>query len=774
MADNNNKSKSHPREVTLSRDLGLFTVTMIGVGGMIGAGIFVLTGIAAGVAGPALILAFLLNGLVTSLTAMSYAELGSAFPGAGGGYTWIKEALGGALGFLSGWMSWFAQAVAGSLYGLAFGRFMAEVFERAGLSFFGLTLEQTAMVFMSVIIVIFTLINYRGASETAAVGNTLTITKIFILGLLVLFGSIAMARTEMWHSRFTVGFMPNGIMGVFVAMGFTFIAFEGYEIIAQSGEEVIDPIRNIPRAIFASIGIAVFIYVLVGAVSIGATVPPEGLKAYEYLGEEGEIAIIQVAQQVFPGGFGGWVLLISGLASTTSALNATTYASSRVSFAMGRDRNLPKFFASIHPVRHTPSMAVIATGILMLLMAWTLPISDIASSASIMFLLLFLLVNVAVLYLRRQEPDLERGFRVPWFPWLPLLAILSNLFLAASVFNFSTIAWYFAIGWIIVGLLTYSFYFRNKEAMEKPKEILLEEVLISRDYSVLVPVEDHEQARILGKIASVLACDREGEVLALHVVQVPQQLSLPEGRLFLKDGRVYLDEVIKQAKSCGVPVHTIIRLGRKVPSAIRQTAVENASDLLVLGWPGYTTSQGRLFGSVADPIVDNPPTDVVIVRYREWRPLRKILVPVSGGLNSRRAVRLAVSMARAEKPEPAAITILHVLPPGYARADEIRASHAIHESMEGVPGIEEVQITTQIVEGDDPYSKIIEASEGQDLIVIGASEEPLFRNFLVGTGPERVARNADVTVMMVKRRRSPLHSFMREAILEPTKPKPLE
>jgi nucleotide-binding universal stress UspA family protein len=94
--------------------------------------------------------------------------------------------------------------------------------------------------------------------------------------------------------------------------------------------------------------------------------------------------------------------------------------------------------------------------------------------------------------------------------------------------------------------------------------------------------------------------------------------------------------------------------------------------------------------------------------------------------------------------------------------------------MEGVPGIEEVQITTQIVEGDDPYSKIIEASEGQDLIVIGASEEPLFRNFLVGTGPERVARNADVTVMMVKRRRSPLHSFMREAILEPTKPKPLE
>jgi amino acid transporter/nucleotide-binding universal stress UspA family protein len=774
MTDNQISRSTQPREVTLSRDLGLFTVTMIGVGGMIGAGIFVLTGIAAGVAGPALILAFFLNGVVTSLTAMSYAELGSAYPGAGGGYMWIKEALGGTLGFLSGWMSWFAQAVAGSLYGLAFGRFTAEVFERAGISFFGLSLEQTAMVFMTLVILAFTIINYRGASETAAVGNTLTVTKIFILGLLVLFGSIAMAQTEAWHSRFSVGFLPNGIMGVFVAMGFTFIAFEGYEIIAQSGEEVIDPIRNIPRAIFVSIGIAVFIYVLVGAVAIGATVPPEGLKAYQYLGQEGEVAVIQVAQQVFPGGIGGWILLISGLASTTSALNATTYASSRVSFAMGRDRNLPKFFASIHPIRHTPSMAVIATGLLMLLMAWTLPISDIASSASIMFLLLFLLVNVAVLYLRRQQPEMERGFRVPWFPWLPLIAILSNLFLAASVFSFSAIAWYFAIAWIVVGLLAYSLYFRGKEAMEKPKEILLEEVLVGRDYSVLVPVTTHEQARILGKIGSVLACDQGGEVLALHVVQVPQQLSLPEGRLFLKDGRAYLDEVIVQAKKCEVPVHTIIRLGRNVPSSIRQTAEENASALMVLGWPGYTRSAGRLFGSVADPLVDNPPTDVVVVRYREWRPLKKVLVPVTGGLNSRRAVRLAVSMARAERPVPASITILHVLPLGQGEADRVRGAHAIDESMDGIAGLEEVQIETRIVEGEDAVTAILEESEGFDLIVLGASEEPVFRNFLVGTGPERVARGADVTVMMVKRRSSPIHSLMRKAILEPTKPKPLD
>ncbi|MEJ2561979.1 MAG: amino acid permease, partial [Anaerolineales bacterium] len=165
-------------DVTLSRDLNLFTVTMIGVGGMVGAGIYVLTGIAAGIAGPALILVFLLNGLVTSFTAMSYAELGSAFPGAGGGYQWIREALGGTLGFLSGWMSWFAQTVAGSLYALAFGRFAAELVFLFNIPVVGLSVEQLSRIFMTLIIFIFIATNYRGASETAAVGNFLTVTKI--------------------------------------------------------------------------------------------------------------------------------------------------------------------------------------------------------------------------------------------------------------------------------------------------------------------------------------------------------------------------------------------------------------------------------------------------------------------------------------------------------------------------------------------------------------------------------------------------------------------
>jgi amino acid transporter/nucleotide-binding universal stress UspA family protein len=757
--------------ITLSRSLNLFTITMIGVGGMIGAGIFVLTGIAAGVAGPALVMVFFLNGLITTLTAFSYAELGSAFPEAGGGYLWVKEGLGGTNGFLAGWMSWFANAVAGSLYAIAFGRFASELWMISDVYTFGLDIDQMTKIFMSFIIIVFTLLNYLGASETGKVGNFVTVTKVVILGMFVLFSLVIMATTPGWQERLTRNFMPNGFMGVFVAMGLTFIAFEGYEIIVQSGEEAINPRRNIPRAIFLSIAIAVTIYLLVGITAIGATTPPPGMEVYEYLGEQKEVAIVGVAQQIFPWGIGGMVLLISGLVSTMSALNATTYSSSRISFAMGRDFNLPQIFARIHPRRHTPYWAVIISGILMLVMAWLLPIEDVAAAADIMFLMLFLQVNVTVLTLRRKMPDLERGFRIPWMPVIPVLAIIFNALLALNLFSFSPIAWYFTIGWIIGGLLLYFAYFSRVEIMEKPKEILMEEVLVSRDYSVVVPVTSFEQARILGQIGAVLAHDNSGEVLALHVVRVPSSLTLGEGRHLLREGRQYMESVIQQAKKYDVPVHTVLRLGRNVAESIRKTVYENAADMIVLGWPGYTNTAGRLFGSVVDPIVDDPPADIAIVRYRVFRELRSILVPVGGGPNSRRALQLAISMARQEVDEPVRITLLNVMPPGAGRSGEARAQQAFRQSLEG---IEYPHIDEAVIEGTDIARSILDFASDEscqgcyDLIVAGSTDEPLFRNLLVGNVMETVAREAEVTVIMVKRRSSPLHTFLRQTVLEPS------
>ncbi len=764
---NNNPESSISTGVTLSRNLNLFTITMIGIGGMIGAGIFVLTGIAAGIAGPALILAFAFNGIITSFTAMSYAELGSAYPEAGGSYVWVKKGLGGTQGFLAGWMSWSAAASAGALYALGFGRFASELWLIADLPTLGLTVPQMTLVFMTLIILAFTFINSLGASETGIIGNVVTMAKIVILGLFVLFGLLVMLRSDGWQQSISSDFMPNGFIAVFAAMGVTFIAFEGYEIIVQSGEEVINPKRNVPRAIFLSIAVAVSIYLLVSIVAFGATSPPEGMKVYEYLGLQKEVAIVETARQTFPLGIGAIVLLFSGLVSTMSALNATTYSSSRVSFAMGRDHNLPHLLSKVHPKRLTPYWAVIFSGAFMLLISWLLPIEDVAAAAGILFLLLFLQVNVVVMRLRLKMPDLERGFRVPLFPLIPILGIVINALLAIYLFTFSPLAWYVAVAWIIVGLLAYYTYFSRIEEIEKPKEILLEEVLVSRQYSVLIPVATREQARILGHIGSILARANEGEVLALHVVRVPYQLTLGDGRSQLKHGRPYLETVIEQAKEMDVPVHTMIRLGRKVDDAVRKTAVENASDLILLGWPGFTNTAGRFYGSVIDPIVDDPPCDIAVVRYREHRPVRSIFVPVAGGPNSRRVVRTAVNMASLGEEGPALVNLMHIVPIGAGTREHVRTNQIFDYALEG---IDYPHITRDIVEGTSVLDTILENAENCecDLIVIGSTDEPLFRNLLFGSIADQVANRAKVTVIVVKRRQSAFHSFLRQTVLEPS------
>jgi amino acid transporter len=352
----------------------LIDVTMIGVGAMIGAGIFVLTGIAAGVAGPALLVVFLLNGLVALLTAMAYAELGGAIHGAGGGYLWIKRSLPDPSGFLAGWMDWFAHAVACSLYALGFGAYFKEV-----LSFVGAPEFHPPLFSMEIWLAVaacgfFTLINYRGAAEAGKAGNVVTIGKIAIIGAFIVAGLWTMVNRPGWQGSFTP-FMTEGWAGIFAAMGLTFIAFEGYEIIAQTSEEVEDPKRNVPRAVFLSLLIVIPIYLLVALVAIGAVTPPPGMSVTQYLGEQKEIALVTAADQFVVGG--AIVILAGGLLSTLSALNATIYSSSRVAFAMARDASLPQVVARVHPKRSTPHWAILLSALIIIGMAVALPIEEV-------------------------------------------------------------------------------------------------------------------------------------------------------------------------------------------------------------------------------------------------------------------------------------------------------------------------------------------------------------------------------------------------------------
>ncbi len=446
-------------EVRLSREMSLLDATMIGVGAMIGAGIFVLIGIAAGVAGPALILSFVLNGLVAVLTAMSYAELGSCYHDAGGGYLWVKEGLPKWNGFISGWMSWFAHAVACSLYALGFGAYFELVFHEFGIEMAQWGFIAPQKLLAASVAMLFAYINYRGASETGKIGNLVTITKIVILATFVAFGLDMMLRAESWQSAFTP-FMPNGIGGVFKAMGLTFIAFQGFEVIAQSSEEIKNPRKNIPRAVMLSLLIVVPIYLFVAVAALGS-VTPENMTPWDYLASHKETALVEVAKRFFSGG--GILILIGGIISTMSALNATIYSSSRVAFAMGRDRNFPSILSKVSKTNFTPHWAILISLVIVILMAVSLPIEDVASAADIMFLLLFLQVNLAMIRLRKLRPDLDRGFVTPLFPWLSILAILMLLFLAVYMLNYSLVAWVVTVVWIVLGMTVYRLYSSHRE-----------------------------------------------------------------------------------------------------------------------------------------------------------------------------------------------------------------------------------------------------------------------------------------------------------------------
>lgn len=756
----------------LARDMGLMHVTMIGVGAMIGAGIFVLTGLAAGVAGPALILVFALNGLVTGLTAMSYAELGSCFPEAGGGYLWVKEALPQPNGFLSGWISWFAHAVACSLYAVAFGTFSVDLLHLAGVDFSKLIPQvlgpepynSAAKLIAVFVTLLFAYINFRGAKETGQAETLVTILKIVVILMFIGFGCAALFSgklPEPWPEHFS-GFFQKGAIGIIMAMGLTFIAFEGYEIIAQCGEEVKDPKRNIPRSIFLSLAIVVPIYILVAFVALGAVTPEGGQPSWQYLGQRGELAMIEAAEHFMLGKLGRIIFLIGGLFSTMSALNATIYSSSRVSFAMGRDHNLPGIFARIHPKKRTPHLAVFISGTFIALMAVALPIEDIASATDAMFLLLFIFVNLAVINLRKNRPDLDRGFKVPFFPYIPLLATFINLALAVFLFFYRPLGVWVCVGYLLFGISIYYIYARRKEFVAKAEPVIHAEQpafsVDARHAHIIVPVANAKTVEQLQRFAIRIARSQNADITVLNVIQVPAQLPPSEGRKYLGQARALLSRAIGMAEAARIPVYSLVKLTHNIPKAIIETCEERKIDLMILGWEGAKSVHNRVFGTKLDEIILNTICDIAMVckALPIDADIKKILIPVS---NIKYAI-LSLKVAEAMLPdEKVKIVLFHATP--YDDISGLRRKYGndLHKfSGEITPDRYQIVIRKTY----RPAEAILNEAPNYDLIIMGAPEEGLVKRAFFGDLPTRVAQELDIPIILTKKYHGHVKSWFQK------------
>jgi amino acid transporter/nucleotide-binding universal stress UspA family protein len=775
MKSNNHQKKSTAEIPTqLSRDLSLFQVTMIGVGAMIGAGIFVLTGIAAGYAGPALILVFALNGLVTLLTALSYAELGSSFPEAGGGYLWVKEGLGGLNGFQAGWMSWFAHAMACSLYILGFGYYFWEAlrFLRVDTLITPVLaavlpgIENHFLIIQKILAVLVALffgyINFRGASETGKWGSLVTILKVVILVGFTLSGLLVILRNPDWMAKFEP-FMGKGLVGVLGAMGLTYIAFEGYEIIVQSGEEIKNPGKNIPRAIFISLLIVVPVYIFVGFIALGAVEIPEAvrqahpeiIKIWDYLAFAKEGAMVEAAKQFMPLGY--LMMILGGLFATMSALNATIYSSSRVSFAMGRDKNLPDIFSKIHRLKRTPHMAVFLSVILIVLMALALPIEDVAAAADIMFILLFVQVNWTLIVLRKKKSKMKRYFRVPLVPLVPIIAIILQLILGYFLFHLSPVAWITAIVWLVMGVLIYYLYSSGREKERAEAQIVYEEKLpVKTGYRILVPLAHPDHVDDLIQMAASIAKYRNGEILALGIVQVPEQLPVAEGRRFIDESKVVMEKAVTAGKRYGVVVNTLLRIGHKVTRAITDTVKERDVDMMVMGWKGFSNTRGSVFGGTLDDVVMNAECDVMMIKMVHLEKMKHILLPTSGGPHAGFALEIAPAIAQTYG---SSITVSMIVPPDTKPEVQAVYQQRVDENVAYLKD-KVKKVEGQLVKARSISSGILKLIERYDACIIGAAREGLMQQMLFGSIPNKVGRKGRHTVIMVKKHQGALQNIL--------------
>ncbi len=720
---------------------------MIGVAGMIGAGIFALTGIAAGIAGPAILLAFLLNGITATFTGLAYAELGSAMPEAGGAYIWVREAMGDHMGFIAGWCDWAAHTIACSLYAVTFGAFFSEMV----VGFWGLSLiPQSILARLSALaaVALLTYLNYLGAKESGRVGGVVTLFKVLVLIVFAGFGIYHTLTKPNWIEAFTTpSFAPNGVTGILAAMGLTYIAFEGYEIIVQSGEEVKKPEKTIPRAVVVSLWIAVIVYILVAFALIGSI--ESEVPSWMYLGELAELSLVKVADSIMP--FGSLVILAGGLVSTVSAMNATIYSSSRVAFALGRFGYLPKRFASINEVHRTPHTAILFSYVIISAMTLA-PIEAVASAADVMFLTLFILVNIVLVILRLRRPDLKRAFRVPLVPWIPIIAVFTQVLIGYYLIvelKHGLFVVTLSVIWILLGLLVYYAY-SEKERLHRIEEVtrtVYEEAPVEEAaYKILVPVANPRFGEKLVRFAETIAGKRNGEVVVLNVVRVPSQTPPSYAGIYVESAKKLVRDLMSMLK---VPAGGMIKVGHSVAEAILNSVEEVKPQLVVMGWRGRTFRRDYVLGSTIDPVLLKASTDVVVVRFGENSgddgngiKYKKVLIPTAGGPHAVLAAEIARDLVSSSNGR---VKLLYV---GKSVEDKNKAEKAFEELADV---LEDVEIEKEFVVSSRTVEKICEEAEKHDITLVGATNEPFLKNFLLGVFPEKIVERTSKSVAMTRK-----------------------
>ncbi len=448
------KKSAEENRQSLVRAMGALDLTALGVGAIIGTGIFVLTGVAsADYAGPAVIISFTISGMAAGLAALCYAELASMVPVAGSAYTYTYAALGEIIAWLIGWNIILEYLVAAGAVAIGWSSYFNDFLKSLNLSLprmltssgsDGGIINLTAIL----ITLIITLIAIKGTRDSVKATKIIVALKLTVVLLFIAVGAFNITPGN-WKP-----FAPFGFTGIMHAAAIVFFAYIGFDAVAAAAEEVKNPSRDLPRGIIGSLIISTVLYILVSGVLTG-------MLKYTELNTPSPITSALLATGI------RWAtafVSVGALAGLTSVLLAVIFAQSRVFFAMSRDGLLPPVFSKVHSRFRTPYINTLIVGIAVSLTAAFLPIDFLAQMANIGTLSALAVVSLGVIVLRKTQPDLKRPFRVPWVPFLPFLSICFSVYLMA---NLPLITWIRFFLWIIIGLIVYFFYGISHSKLEK-------------------------------------------------------------------------------------------------------------------------------------------------------------------------------------------------------------------------------------------------------------------------------------------------------------------
>ena len=404
----------------LERTIGLAGGVAIGVGTMIGAGIFVFPGLAAGRAGPAAALSFALGAVVALLVALPTSELATAMPRSGGGYYFISRGMGNPYGAVVGLSLWLGLIFASAFYLVGFGEYAAGILAELGLSPAPPVLAPALAVLVGLGL---TAASVAGTENTTALQNVIVAILIGILSLFLVYGGLDSLGL---FGRQTVpeDFLPYGVVPVLSTTAFVFTAYLGFAQVATVAGDITDPGRNLPRAMIGSV-------LLVAVFNVATVLVATSAFGSQQLATYGETALVEVARS-YVGVAGAVVILLAGLLATVSSANASILSSSRALFALSRDRIVPKRAGRLNRRYNTPHVALALAGGPILVLIVLGRVAVLAEVASFLHLLMYGLMCVTLVVLRRRDPEwYDPSYRVPGSPLLPVLGALASFALLA-------------------------------------------------------------------------------------------------------------------------------------------------------------------------------------------------------------------------------------------------------------------------------------------------------------------------------------------------------